>query len=135
MSATSIGIVGGPHFEMRLTAQGILSLACVVSMLPAATAQVSVEECLAADLSGVGDQTDGRISVHDMLEVLAQYHCESIDGGAQCSADISGSGNAPDGVVNVHDGERQTRIYSKHSDPKRSHQILTTHTLERKLRL
>jgi hypothetical protein len=84
---------------------GMLSLACVASMLPAAMAQISVASCIAADISGPGDQSDGRVGVHDMLMALAQYRCESIEGGAQCEADISGPSGAPDGKVNVQDGK------------------------------
>jgi hypothetical protein len=86
----------------------MLSLACLlVSMLPAVVAQGGMirEMCNAADIAGPGGgaTSDGRIGVNDMLMVLAQFRCESIEGGAQCSADISGPGDTPDGVVNVLD--------------------------------
>ena len=88
----------------------MLSLACVASMLPAAMAQITSASCNAADISGAGDQSDGRIGVHDMLAALAQFRCTevSIEGDAQCTADISGPSEAPDGVVNVLDGKLQT---------------------------
>ena len=85
---------------------GMLSLMCVASMLHAVMAQITVASCNAADICGEGDQPDGRLGVLDILHVaLAQFRCESIEVGAQCTANISGPGDAPDGVVNVLDGK------------------------------
>jgi hypothetical protein len=63
---SSVGIFRGPHFEISwMDMPGMLSLACVASMLPATMAQISVASCIAADISGPGDQSDGRVGVHD----------------------------------------------------------------------